>query len=159
MEHRQAVTSDLTTNDSNNNNDLHHHHNRRKKRIAKQQQLVSLSLSKKAQVKSVSYTDPNTTYDNNPMKNPLSWRKRWNQWFSSCGSERISDIKSKHITVSIKVRFYLFFFCRFNTYTCCVEVIDCLIRHFSFFSIIDHQTKMLFFYTSYIYNLLSEGRD
>jgi hypothetical protein len=122
MEHYKPVTSDLTTIDLNNNNNLHHQHhhhhrhNRQKNRTTKQQQLVPLSSSKKSQVKSVVYTDPNTNQENIfvrdhqqqkiSMKNPLSWRKRWSKWLSSCGSERTSYVKSNPITVSIKVKYY-----------------------------------------------------
>jgi hypothetical protein len=137
MEHRKSMTSDLTTIVSNNNNNSHYHHrhhNRRKKRTAKQQQLVSLLPSKKTQVKSVCYIDPNSNRENISlshqlpltqqqqisMRNPLSWKKRWTKWFSSCGSERISQVTSNPVTVSIKVRYYLFFFCVFTDYTCCV---------------------------------------
>ena len=130
MEHHKAVTSDLTAINSNNNNNSHHHHhhhhNRRKKRTVKQQQLVSLSFSKTPQVKSVAYIDPNTNQENISirdqhqisMKNPLSWRKKWSKWFTSCGSERISHVKSNPIALSIKVRNYLFFFYIFNKHTC-----------------------------------------
>jgi alpha-D-ribose 1-methylphosphonate 5-triphosphate diphosphatase PhnM len=120
MEYHKAMTSDLTTTDSNNNNNSHHHHhNRRKKRTGKQQQLGSLSLSKKPPVKSVSITDPNINQGNISlreqqqqrisMKNPLSWKKRWSQWFLSCSSDRTSYIKSNPIIISIEVRYYLFF--------------------------------------------------
>jgi hypothetical protein len=125
MEHHKAMTSDLTTIHSNNNNNSHHHHhhnnNRQKKRTTKQQQLVSLSSSKKAQVKSITYIDPNTNQENIivrdhqqqiSMKNPLSWRKKWSKWLTSCNSERTSQIKSNSITVTIKVKMlFLFLVC------------------------------------------------
>lgn len=132
MEHHKAMTSDLTIMNSNNNNNSnrhyhHQHHNRRKKRTVKQQQLMSLSPSITSQVKSVAYIDPNTNQanislrDQIAMKNPLSWKRRWSKWFSSCGSERIY-VKSNPMIISIKVKFYysFFFFNRFNKYTCCV---------------------------------------
>jgi len=129
MEHHKAVTCDITTIDSNNNNNSHHHH-RSKKRIAKQQQLVSLSLSMKPQIKSVSITDSDANQENIslsdqqqqpiPIKNPLSWKKRWSRWFSSCSSERIMNIKSNPIATSTEVSCYLFFLCVFNHHTGCL---------------------------------------
>ncbi|CAF2721331.1 unnamed protein product [Rotaria sp. Silwood2] len=113
MEHRKALTSDLTTMNSNNNNNSHHHHHRQRKEIAKQQPLGSLALSKKRQVKSVSITNPNIHEENIsvsvqrrqqriPMKNPLSWKKRWSTWFSSCSTERTAYVKCNPITVTIE---------------------------------------------------------
>jgi hypothetical protein len=115
MEHREALTSDLTTIDSSNNNKSHHHHhhhhhNRPKKRTTKQQRLQPLSLSKNLRVKSVSYTDPNTNLvksqqqQQRSMRSSSFWKKRWTQWFSSCGSEHVSQVKSIPIAISIEVR-------------------------------------------------------
>jgi hypothetical protein len=113
MEHHKAMTSDLTTINSNNNNNSHHHHhhhNRRKRRTSKQQPLVSLSSAKKPPVKSASNTNQENIplsdqqHQQIPMKNPLSWRKRCFQWFSSCGSDRTIYVKSNPITISIQVR-------------------------------------------------------
>jgi hypothetical protein len=109
MEHHKGVTSDLTTIDSNNNNNsYYHHHNRRKTRTKKQQQLQPLASSKKLQLKSVSYNDPNNIsvkiQQQRSMKNSFSWKQRWSQLFSSCGSERVSQVKSIPIAISIEVR-------------------------------------------------------
>ncbi|CAF1335245.1 unnamed protein product [Rotaria sp. Silwood1] len=113
MEHHKALTSDLTTINSNNNNNYHHHHHRQKKETAKQQPLGSLSLSNKRRVKSVSITNPNIQQENISgsvqrhqqrisMKNPLSWKKRWSTWFSSCGTEQSAYVKCNPITISIE---------------------------------------------------------
>jgi hypothetical protein len=132
MEHHKAVTSDLTMTNSNNNNNSHHHHhhhhhNRRKKRTLKQQPLISLSSPRKSHVKSVTIVDPSVNQENIslseqtlPMKNSLSWRKRWAKWFSICGSDREIYVKSNPIIISIEVRFYLFFLCIFDKHTCCI---------------------------------------
>jgi hypothetical protein len=152
MEHHKALTSDLTMSDLNNNNNSHYHHhhyhNRRKKRIARQQQLTSLSLSKNPHVKSVSIVDSNTNQERIavgeqqiPMKNSLSWTKKWTKWFSSCGSERQTTPTESN---PIEVRCYLVFHvCVFNIDTCCVYVIDCLKQH-----------PLLFFQQSIIKNLV-----
>ncbi|CAF1223545.1 unnamed protein product [Adineta ricciae] len=115
------MKSNVTTIDSNNNNNSHprHHHHQWKKRIAKQQQLVSLSLSKKAQIISMSTADRNVNQENIslssqqqqiPMKNPLSWRKRWSKWFSACSSERSIHMQTNSRTISTEVSCYLFVF-------------------------------------------------
>ncbi len=112
MEHHNGVTSDLTMFDSNNNSHQHyHHHNRRKTRTKKQQQLQPLTSSKKPEIKSVSYTDPNNTsvkirqqHQQRSMKAPCSWKQRWSQWFSLCSSERVCEVKSIPIAISIEVR-------------------------------------------------------
>ncbi|CAF1164313.1 unnamed protein product [Adineta steineri] len=124
MEHHKAMNSNLTTIDSNNNNNNksrchqhHHHHHRWKKRISKQQQLGS--LLNKPQVLSMSITDHNTNQENIslseqqqqqqqhqqiPMKNSLSWKKKWSKWFSSCSSERTMHVKSNSIKIPIEKR-------------------------------------------------------
>lgn len=107
MEHRKAPTTTITMVDASNNNNSHHH-NQRKKRTAKRQTLPSPSLTSKYQhVPSVIITDPNSKShkicvresqeqqdQHIPMKNPLGWTKRWTKWFSSCGTERISQTDS-----------------------------------------------------------------
>jgi hypothetical protein len=119
MEHRKTPTSNITMIDVSNNNNSHRNH-QKKKRAAKRQQLPALTY-KHQHIPSVTITDPNSnlqkTYvyeqlkhgEHLPMKNPLGWTKKWTKWFSSCGSEHVSQTNIHPTTISIEVSYFIYF--------------------------------------------------
>lgn len=105
----------------NNNNNLHHRQ-QRKKRTTKRQSLPSPSLTSKSQhVPSLIITDPNSKSHKiyvresqeqqekpMPTKTSSTWTKRWSKWFSSCGTERLSQTNSNSTTTTTSRRVSLY---------------------------------------------------
>jgi hypothetical protein len=119
MEHCKTPTSNTTMIDASNNNNSYRNHQKKKRTTTKRQQLPSPSLTHKhhQHIPSVIITEPNSNQSKTyvyetlkqdeyiPMKNPLGWTKKWTKWFSSCGSERVSQT---NLNTSIEVSFKLF---------------------------------------------------
>jgi hypothetical protein len=109
MEYRKAPTSSIKTIGANINNNSHHYQHK-KKRTAKRQQLPSKYRHIPAVIITDSNSNPHQIYrcesqeEHIPMKHLFAWRKKWTQWFSSCGSERVSHTHFNPITASIEVR-------------------------------------------------------